>query len=57
MHGYSTRENRETPRTPAAEAAGRLVKAMRRKADMYVLAESDGCVVPTKSSNTDGTLV
>ena len=56
MHGYSTRENRETPRTPAAEAAGRLVKAMRRKADMYVLGESDGCVVPTKSSNNDGTL-
>jgi len=52
MHGNSTRENRETPSTPAGEdAAGRLEKALSQKSNMYVDGESDGRVVPTKCPN------
>lgn len=53
MPGYSTRENRETPSTPVT-AAGRLEKGMSPKSSMHVDGESDGRVVPTKSSNKDG---
>jgi hypothetical protein len=46
MHGNSTRENRETPSTPAGEdAGGRLEKALSRTANMHVDGESDGRVV------------
>ena len=46
MHGNSTRENRETPWAPVAEAAaGRLEKAMNRESNMHAGGESDGCVV------------
>jgi RNA-directed DNA polymerase len=52
MHGNSTRENRETPSTPAGEdAAGRLEKALSRKFSMYVNGESDGRTVPAKCPN------
>ncbi len=52
MHGNSTRENRETPATPAgADAAGRLAKALSPTANMHVDGESDGRVVPTKCPN------
>ena len=52
MHGNSTRENRETPSTPAgADAAGRLAKALSPTANMDVDGESDGRVVPTKCPN------
>src|ERR1700723_1744742 len=55
MHGNSTRENRETPSTPATEkGAGRLEKAMSRESNMHVGGESDGCVVPTKCPNNGG---
>ena len=55
MHGNSTRENRETPSTPAGDrTAGRLKKAMSLKSNMYVGGESDGRVVPTKCSNKGG---
>ena len=40
MHGNSTRENRETPSTPAGkDAAGRLAKALSRTANMHVGGE------------------
>jgi group II intron reverse transcriptase/maturase len=52
MYGNSTRENRETPLTPAGEdAAGRLEKAVSQKSNMYVGGESDGRVLPTKCPN------
>jgi RNA-directed DNA polymerase len=52
MHGNSTRENRETPSTPAGEdAAGRLEKALSQKSNMYVDGESDGRIVPAKRPN------
>jgi RNA-directed DNA polymerase len=53
MHGNSTRENRETPATPAGEedAAGRLEKALSPKSNMHVTGESDGRVVPAKCPN------
>jgi group II intron reverse transcriptase/maturase len=55
MSGYSTRENRETPSTRAADdAARRVEKGMSPKSTMYVGGESDGRVVPTKGSNKDG---
>jgi len=56
MHGYSTRENRETPSTlaDAGCAAGRLEKAMSRTPDTYVGGESDGRVLPTKCPNNGG---
>src|SRR5712691_13362761 len=55
MHGNFTRENRETPSTPATEdVAGRLEKAMSQKSNMHVGGESDGCVVPTKCPNNGG---
>jgi hypothetical protein len=57
MHGNSTRENRETPSTPAAkEAAGRLEKAMSQESNMYGGGESDGCVVLSKCPNNGGQL-
>jgi len=57
MHGNSTRENRETPSTPAAEeAAGRLEKALSQKSNMHAGGESDGCVVPSKCPNNGGQL-
>ncbi len=52
MHGNSTRENRETPATPAGEdAAGRLEKALSPKSNMHVGGESDGRIVPAKCPN------
>src|SRR5215475_9840760 len=53
MHGNSTRENRETPSTPAEEedAAGRLEKAVSQKSNMHVNGESDGRTVPAKCPN------
>jgi hypothetical protein len=52
MHGNSTRENRETPSTPAGEdAAGRLEKALSSKSNMHVDGESDGRTVPAKCPN------
>jgi RNA-directed DNA polymerase len=52
MHGNSTRENRETPSTPAGkDAAGRLEKALSRTANRYVDGESDGRVIPAKCPN------
>jgi RNA-directed DNA polymerase len=52
MYGNSTRENRETPLTPAGEdAAGRLEKAVSQKSNMHVGGESDGRVIPTKCPN------
>jgi group II intron reverse transcriptase/maturase len=55
MHGNSTRENRETPSTPAANnAVGRLEKAMSPKSNMHVGGESDGREVPTKCPNKGG---
>ena len=52
MHGNSTRENRETPSTPAGkDAAGRLEKALSQKSNMYVDGESDGRIVPAKCPN------
>jgi RNA-directed DNA polymerase len=52
MHGNSTRENRETPATPAGEdAAGRLEKALSPKSNTHVDGESDGRTVPTKCPN------
>src|SRR5881628_3680666 len=57
MHGNSTRENRETPSTPAAEeAAGRLEKALSQESNMHADGESDGCVVPSKCPNNGGQL-
>ncbi len=57
MHGNSTRENRETPSTPAGEdAAGRLEKALSPKSNIHVGGESDGCVVPTKCRSKRGKL-
>jgi len=57
MHGNSTRENRETPSTPAVEdAAGRLEKAVSQESNMHVGGESDGCVVPSKCPNNGGQL-
>jgi group II intron reverse transcriptase/maturase len=57
MYGYSTRENRETPFTPARDQpAGRSAKAMSRTADMYADGESHGRVVPTKGPNNGGQL-
>jgi len=53
MQGNSTRENRETPSTPAT-GAGRLEKGMTPKASMYDGGESDGRIVPAKCSNKDG---
>src|SRR5438477_7996677 len=55
MHGNSTRENRETPSTPAGkDAADRLEKALSQKSNMYVDGESDGCVLPAKCPNNGG---
>src|SRR5436190_17554131 len=56
MHGNSTRENRETPWTPAdgRSAAGRSEKAMSHTSDAYVTGESDGRVLPTKRPNDGG---
>jgi RNA-directed DNA polymerase len=55
MHGNFTRENRETPSTPAAEgAAGRLEKAVSHESNMHVGGESDGCVLPSKCPNNGG---
>ena len=55
MHGNSTRENRETPSSPAAEeAVGRLEKAVSQKSNMYAGGESDGCVLPSKCPNKGG---
>src|SRR5881628_1726275 len=52
MHGNSTRENRETPSTPAAEeAAGRVEKALSQESNMH-----DGGVVPSKCPNNGGQL-
>jgi len=52
MHGNSTRENRETPATPAGEdVTGRLEKALSRKSNMHVVGESDGRIVPAKCPN------
>jgi RNA-directed DNA polymerase len=52
MHRNSTRENRETPSTPAGkDAAGRLEKALSEKSNMYVDGESDGRIVPAKRPN------
>jgi len=51
MHGNSTRENRETPATPAGDAAGRLEKALSQKSNMHVDGESDGRRVPAKCPN------
>jgi len=46
MYGNSTRENRETPATPAGQdAASRLEKALSPKSNMYAAGESDGRVV------------
>src|SRR5256885_15805212 len=43
MHGNSTRENRETPSTPAgADAAGRVGKALSRPGHMHVGGGSGG---------------
>jgi RNA-directed DNA polymerase len=53
MHGYSTRENRETPSTPAT-GAGRPEKGMSLKSSMHADGESDGRIVPAKCSNKDG---
>ena len=55
MLGNSLRENRETPRTsslPMSEE--RSEKALGRTADMHVLGESDGFVVPAKRANKAG---
>ena len=54
MHGYSARENRETPLTPDRGGPGRLEKAKRRTPNMYVDGESDGRIVLTKGPNKDG---
>ena len=55
MHGYSTRENRETPGLPAARsAAGRAAKARGRTAAMHGPGESDGGVLPTNGPNKEG---
>jgi RNA-directed DNA polymerase len=55
MYGNSTRENRETPSTPAADqVAGRSEKALSRESDRHVGGESDGRVVPTKCPNKGG---
>src|SRR3989442_9163928 len=52
MHGNSTRENRETPSTPATKlCVGRLEKAMSQKSSMHVVGESDSREVPTKCPN------
>jgi hypothetical protein len=57
MYGNSTRENRETPSAPVAEAtAGRLEKAMSRESNMHAGGESEGCVIPTKCLNNGGQL-
>jgi RNA-directed DNA polymerase len=53
MSGHSTRENRETPSTPAT-GAGRLEKGMTPKPSMHVGGEWDGRIVPAKCSNKDG---
>src|SRR2546423_14625376 len=52
MHRNSTRENRETPLTPAGtDAAGRLEKALSPTANVHVNGESDGRIVPAKCPN------
>ena len=52
MRGNSLHGNRETPRTPAAEAsAGRSEKASGRTSDMHGRGESDGSIVPKNPSN------
>src|SRR5271169_1294712 len=52
MYGNSTRENRETPSTPAGEdAAGRLEKALSPKSSMHVDGESEGRILPAKCPN------
>jgi group II intron reverse transcriptase/maturase len=54
MHGYSARENRETPLTPEGQdGPGRVGKAKSRTPTMHVDGESDGRVVPTKGPNAD----
>ena len=55
MHGYSTRENRETPSIRTiGRTVRRMEKGMSPKSIMHVGGESDGCVVPTKCPNNDG---
>jgi hypothetical protein len=55
MHGNSTRENRETPSSPAAEeAVGRWEKAVSQESNMYAGGESDDCVLPSKCPNNGG---
>jgi hypothetical protein len=52
MHGNATRENRETPSTPAGkDAAGRLEKALSPKSNLHVAGESDGRIVPAQCPN------
>ena len=55
MYGYSSRENRETPRLSVARsAADRAAKAQCRTAAMYGRGESDGGIVPTNDPNNEG---
>lgn len=51
MRENSSHGNRETPSTSTGSAGDRLEKAMRRPSSMHVAGESDGCIVPEKSSN------
>ena len=55
MHRNSTRENRETPQSPAApNEAGRREKAMSNKPLMHGGGESYSGVVPAKQPNKGG---
>jgi RNA-directed DNA polymerase len=57
MHGYSARENRETPLTPGShDGPGRVEKAKRRTSITHVNGESDGRIVPTKGPNADSSI-
>jgi RNA-directed DNA polymerase len=54
MHGYSARENRETPLTPDGhDGPGRVEKAVSRTSTAHVDGESDGRVLPTKGPNAN----
>lgn len=53
-HGTFLRENREIPKPPADEMAGRTEKATGRTAVMDGSGKSDGAVVPAKSPNKAG---
>lgn len=54
MHGYSARENRETPLTPDGhDGPGRVEKAVGRTSTAHVDGESDGRVLPTKGPNAN----